>query len=302
MQRPDPVVIVLHLVLACSLAGCSSTPNVIDEGHGEFLLVPAGRFLMGDNFDEGHSDEIPVHAVDLDAFYIARYKTTNADFSRFIAAGGYDSTDYWRAGGFGEHGDAPDFWWDAEHGGGGIAGNERYPVVGVSWFEAAAYCSWLSAETGARYRLPTEAEFEKASRGLDQTRYPWGDEIDPSYTSFDSGQPRETLHLTAVGFFNGEVRGGFQTSDNASPFGAFDMAGNTSEWCADWYGRDYYSRSPTSNPQGPDSGVGRVLRSAGYMDSAYYQRSASRHKKGAHLKGHATSFRCVREAGEGSGR
>jgi formylglycine-generating enzyme required for sulfatase activity len=257
---------------------------------------------MGDNFDEGHSDEIPVHAVHLDGFSIARTKTTNADFSRFIAARGYHTADYWQAGGFGEHGEAPDFWSDPAHRGGAIAGNERYPVVGVSWFEAAAYCAWLSAETGATYRLPTEAEFEKASRGLDQRRYPWGDEIDPSFTSFDSGQPRDTLHLTPVGFFNGELRDGFQTRDNASPFGAYDMAGNTSEWCADWYSRDSYSSSPTSNPHGPDSGVSRVLRSAGYMDSAYYQRSASRHKKGPHLKSHATSFRCVRELDGGGGR
>ncbi|MCW8985369.1 MAG: formylglycine-generating enzyme family protein [Thermoanaerobaculales bacterium] len=293
---------VFLLAVVIGLAGCGSPDTVVDEGYGEFLLVPSGEFLMGDNFDEGHSDEIPVHAVDLDGFYIARHKTTNAAYKRFMDAGGYRTAGYWQAGGFGECGEAPDFWSDADRRGGGIAGNGQYPVVGVSWFEAAAYCSWLSAETGALYRLPTEAEFEKAARGLGQTRYPWGNEIDPSYASFDSGEPRDSLRLTPVGYFNGEVRGGLRTNDNASPFGAYDMAGNTSEWCSDWYGRDYYSRSPASNPKGPDSGVSRVLRSAGYIDSGYYQRSASRHKRGAHLKGHSTGFRCVREIGEGGGR
>ena len=302
MKSRTPLPVMFLMVLAIGLTGCGSPGTMVDEGYGEFVLVPPGEFLMGDNFDEGHSDEIPVHTVDLDGFYIARHKTTNAAFKRFMDAGGYQTTAYWQAGGFGEYGEAPDFWSDSDRWGGGIAGNNEYPVVGVSWFEAAAYCSWISAETGALYRLPTEAEFEKAARGLGQTRYPWGNEINPGYTSFDSGEPRDSLRLTPVGFFNGEVREGLQTNDNASPFGAYDLAGNTSEWCSDWYGTDYYSHSPTSNPKGPDSGASRVLRGAGYGDSGYYQRSASRHKKGAHYKSDRTSFRCVREIGEGGGR
>lgn len=302
-MKPTTLISVLFLLLlATGITGCGSQPGAVDEGFGEFVLVPSGDFLMGDNFDEGHSDEIPVHAVYLDGYYIARHKTTNAAFKRFLDSGGYQTADHWQAGGFGEYGEAPEFWSDADRWGGGITGNDEYPVVGVSWFEAAAFCSWLSRETGSLYRLPTEAEFEKAARGPSRSRFPWGDEIDPSYTSFDSGESRDALHLTPVGFFNGEVRGVLQTNDNASDLGACDMAGNTSEWCSDWYGMDYYSHSPTSNPQGPDSGSSRVLRSAGYGDSAYYQRSASRHKKGAHVKSDRTSFRCVREAEEGGGR
>ncbi|MCP4896694.1 MAG: formylglycine-generating enzyme family protein [bacterium] len=281
-------------------AGCTSPEAAINEGYGEYVLVPSGEFLMGDNFDEGHADEIPVQSVFVDGFYISRHKATNADYRRFIEAGGYTNEAYWQLGGFGESGDAPDYWEDTRYWGGGLEGNDAHPVVGVSWFEANAYCSWLSIETGAVFRLPTEAEFEKAARGTEQPRYPWGNSIDPSCASFDSGEPRETLRLTPVGFFNGEVRGDLQTKDSVSPYGAYDMAGNTSEWCSDWYGRDYYTNSPVANPKGPSSGVSRVLRGGGYIDSAYYQRSASRHRKGAHFKSNKASFRCVREVGEGS--
>jgi formylglycine-generating enzyme required for sulfatase activity len=272
---------------------------VVDDGYGEFLLVPTGEFLMGDNFDEGNSDEIPVHPVFLDAYYIGKHKVTNEAFGQFMEAGGYLMEAFWEAGGFGEHGEAPDHWLDAAHWGGAVPGNEHYPVVGVSWFEAAAYCSWLSAETGSTYRLPTEAEWEKAARGLGQPRYPWGDGIDPSLASYDSGEPRDQLRLTPVGFFDGQEREGLRTSDNSSPYGAYDMAGNTSEWCLDWYDRAYYSSSPRENPRGPDSGSSRVLRGGGYVDSAYYQRASGRHKMGAHFKSYKASFRCVREVASG---
>jgi formylglycine-generating enzyme required for sulfatase activity len=206
---------------------------------------------------------------------------------------------FWGAGGWGEHGEAPDHWFDPEQWGGSIQGHEDYPVVGVSWFEAVAYCSWLSARTGEGYRLPTEAEWEKAARATNQTRYPWGDEIDPTYASYDAGEPRGELRLTPVGFFKGELREGRTTRNNASPFGAYDMAGNTSEWCWDWYGMDYYGESPRENPQGPETGTSRVLRGGGYVDSGYYQRAAGRHKMGAHFKSYKAGFRCVREWGPG---
>ena len=289
---------VLPLV-STAAQGCQPLPGTVDEGYGEHLLVPAGEFLMGDNFDEGNADEIPVHSVHLDAYYVGKHKVSNGAFQEFLEDGGYQDPSHWTHGGFGEHGEAPDHWRDEEHWGGGIPGNENYPVVGVSWFEAAAYCSWVSARTGAPYRLPTEAEWEKAARGTAQTRYPWGNQIDSTYASYDWGQPRENLRLTPVGYFNGEVRDGLATSDNASPYGAYDMAGNTSEWCWDWYDRAYYEGSPRENPRGPEGGASRVLRGGGYVDSGYYQRSAGRSKMGAHFKSYKASFRCVRDAGPG---
>ena len=129
MKSRTPPPVLFLMVLAIGLTGCGSPGTTVDEGYGEFVLVPPGEFLMGDNFDEGHSDEIPVHTVDLDGFYIARHKTTNAAFKRFMDAGGYQTTAYWQAGGFGEHGEAPDFWSDSDRWGGGITGNDDYPVV-----------------------------------------------------------------------------------------------------------------------------------------------------------------------------
>lgn len=286
-------------LLTTVLAGCGAPQTTVDDGFGEYVLVPQGEFLMGDNFDEGNSDEIPVHPVFLDAFYIGRHKVTNADYRAFMEEGGYEDPSLWTAGGLGEHGQAPDHWLQEEHRGGGVPGNDDYPVVGVSWFEAAAYCAWVGARTGVPHRLPTEAEWEKAARGTTQTRYPWGNTIDSTYASYDAGQPRDALRLTPAGYFNGAVRDGLATHSNASPYGAYDMAGNTSEWCLDWYDRSYYEVSPRENPTGPVTGVRRVARGGGYVDSAYYQRSAGRHKMGAHFKSYKASFRCVRDVGPG---
>jgi iron(II)-dependent oxidoreductase len=121
-----------------------SLPQTLNEGFGDYVLIPSGSFLMGDNFDEGDADETPVHAVSLDDFYIARHKVTNADFARFIGAGGYTEPSYWTAGGFGEYGSAPRHWKSEKYHGGGTEGGDGFPVVGVSWFEASAYCSWIS--------------------------------------------------------------------------------------------------------------------------------------------------------------
>jgi formylglycine-generating enzyme required for sulfatase activity len=123
----------------------------VNEGHGNQLLVPAGRFTMGDNYDEGNPREKPVHTVYLDSFYIGEFEVTNQEYKKFIGARGYENREYWSSGGFGRFGE-PLHWHDAVYNGGGIPGNEHFPVVGVSWFEAAAYCSWLSAETGSVYR------------------------------------------------------------------------------------------------------------------------------------------------------
>ena len=283
------------ILVAGSVVCCTNSPELLNDGYGDMVLIPAGEFSMGDSFDEGNSDEIPVHTVNLDSYYIGKYKVTNAEYAKFIEQDGYSTSRYWSAGSLSEQRDKPDHWEEARYFGGGISGNENYPVVGVSWHEAMAYVSWLSEVTGERYRLPTEAEWEKAARGSTESRYPWGDNIDSTYTSFDWGQSRDVMTLSPAGYYDGQMRGSLQTSDNSSPYGVYDMAGVTSEWCLDWYARDYYSLSPSHNPQGPPTGSNRVLRGGGYIDSGYYQRSASRHRRGAHLKSFKVGFRVVRE-------
>ncbi len=275
--------------------------ETLNEGFGDFVLVPAGPFLMGDNHAEGDPDEVPVHEVRLDSFYMARDKVTNADYARFMSDGGYESSEYWEAGGFREYGQAPRHWTREEYHGGGTQGGNDFPVVGVSWFEASAYCSWVSRETGATYRLPTEAEWEKAARGTDQRRFPWGEEIDGSYANYEfSGDPYEP-GLTPVGFYDGEQHDGFQTSLNVSPYGVREMTGNVWEWCADWYDGDFYHVSPTSNPTGPESGSSRILRGGGWVDSHYYHRAANRNSSFPENRNPIQGFRCVREVGSGGG-
>src|SRR5947208_7326306 len=205
-----------------------ATP-VVNDGYGDFVYVPAGAFKMGDNFGDGESRERPVHTVDLDAFYIAKYEMTNGEWRKFRDDPGYDDPKFWPEGRVVPKDQIP-YWTDARNHGGGTpgAGVDEYPVLGVNWDSAVAYCNWLGAKTGKKYRLPTEAEWEKAARGTDQRRFPWGNSIDPSYANFVGTQQFDTSR--PVGFFK----------SGASPYGALDMAGNLMEWCQDWYARDYY--------------------------------------------------------------
>ena len=269
---------------------------VANDGYGDYLLVPAGSFLMGDHTGQGDPDEAPVHTVYLDEYYIGKDKITNQEYARFILDKGYEQAEYWTNGGFGQYGDRPRHWMRERFHGGGLPGNENFPVVGVSWFEAAAYCRWLSDKTGQTYRLPTEAEWEKAARGTDQRQFAWGDSIDGSYANYDnSGGPYEP-GLTPVGFYDGSVRDDFATHDNCSPYGARDMIGNVWEWCQDWYGgSEMYQNSPKKNPQGPKTGSSRVLRAGGWVDSAYYQRAANRNSSFPENRNPIQGFRCVRE-------
>jgi len=279
--------------------------KAVNDGYGDYVLVPAGSFEMGDSFNEGRSDERPVHVVHLDAYYIGKYEIINGEYKKFIGDGGYTNSSYWTAGGFGNYGRQSYYWNNPEFRGGGIPGNENFPVVGINWHEACAYCGWLSAKTGKTYRLPTEAEWEKAACGTDRRRYPWGDDLDESCANYwYSGDPYDN-GLTPVGYYNGTLQNEFMTRNNASPYGAYDMAGNVWEFCSDWKDWDYYSSSPANNPKGPSKGTHHVVRGGSWIDSAKYLRCANRFlhylpsgkdnfKEATFLVGFI-GFRCVRE-------
>jgi formylglycine-generating enzyme required for sulfatase activity len=180
------------------------------------VLAPAGPFLMGlldtDLLAEEH--EKPQRRVELPAFWIDVYPVTNARFARFLEAGGYDRPEWWHPAGWGWRAGrnvrAPALW--------GVPGwdGPDQPAAGVSWYEADAYARW------AGKRLPTDAEWEKAARGTDGRRYPWGDDWPgPATANFDSLVGR----TTPVGLFPA----------GASPYGCHDMAGNVNNWVQDWY-------------------------------------------------------------------
>ena len=184
------------------------------------VYVPAGEFLMGSVAGEGADNEHQQHPVYLDGYWIDRTEVTNGEYRRCQEAGACTQPGNWTYSAFNQ---------------------EDQPVVGVNWNQARLYCEWAGA------RLPTEAEWEKAARGTDGRRYPWGNE------------EVNCLRANYYGCANGPLPVGSKPT-GASPYGALDMAGNASEWVADWYDAGYYARSPERNPPGPDSGDRRVVR------------------------------------------
>jgi formylglycine-generating enzyme required for sulfatase activity len=185
--------------------------------------IPAGSFLMGSA--TGRDNERPVHRVTLDAFDLAVHQVTNADYRRFVEATGHEPPPHWREPGF----DDP-----------------LHPVVAVSWHDATAYCAWLSAATGDAYRLPTEAEWERAARGVvEGAPYPWGD------------APPESLPDYERRWRDGPERVGLYPP---SAYGLHNLGDNVHEWCSDWYDAGYYARSPERDPRGPETGSRRASR------------------------------------------
>jgi formylglycine-generating enzyme required for sulfatase activity len=223
-----------------------STKTIIGKDGSEMILIPAGEFLMGSPPEEGNSDEHPQHTVYLDAFYIDKYEVTNAQYKKFMDATGHAAPSWWNDNNFNK---------------------PEQPVVGVTWFDAEAYCKW------ANKRLPTEAEWEKAARGTVGRRYPWGNEVPnaggiwrANYYIGENGVDDGFQYAAPVGSFPAGV----------SPYGIHDMAGNVLEWVADWYDGGYYSVSPKNNPKGPNSGSVRVLRGGAWLGSVNLLRAASR--------------------------
>ena len=275
------------------LFSASQPPRVINDGYGEYVHVPAGSFRMGDNVGDGWARERPVHSVELDAFYIARVEMSNGEWRKFRDDAGYDDPRFWPEGRIVPRDQVP-YWNQPNNHGGGTPDSDSYPVLGVNWDSAVAYCNWLSARTGKVYRLPTEAEWEKAARGTDQRRYPWGNTLDRSFANYVGAQPYDTG--MPVGHFDGSKRGDLQTRSNASPYGALDMAGNVMEWTSDWYSRDYYAESPRKNPRGPAHGAYRVVRGGSFFVEPFDLRSAARSAAWPSFQGHRMiGFRAVRE-------
>ncbi len=227
------------------------------------LKIPAGEFLMGT--ENGDPDEKPIHTVNLDTFWIGKYEVTAQQFAMFLNALGHDRTKQLiyldtrnpvaliqRIGG--EYTPLPGF--------------EEFPAAGVTWYGAKVFCDWLRKEGGLPFDLPTEAQWEKAARGdlNDQRIFPWGIRLNPRLAHYKSDQP------AVVGSYPKGV----------SPYGAYDMAGNATEWVRDWYRPDYYRRSPRRNPSGASTGTLKILRGGDWsvrMFTIPQLRSADRNPK-----------------------
>ncbi len=249
----------------------------------DMVYVPAGEFLMGSGEEDkaADDDEKPQHTLYLPAYFMDRTPVTNAQFRRFMAAGGYANEAYWpeaiaagrwKEGKYiysGEQYTEPRYWNDAKWNG------DEQPVVGVSWYEALAYARW------AGKRLPTEAEWEKAARGTDGRLYPWGSEWDETRANTKEAGLKQT---TPVGQYSPQ---------GDSPYGAADTVGNVWEWCS--------TRSGYAYPYTPDDGredlsggddVGRVLRGGSWYDDKKWARCGARYWDTPRLRCLSRGFRC----------
>ena len=217
-------------------------PNPLVHGkicEPQLVTIPAGWFLMGS--ENGQDNERPIHRVRIDAFRLAAHQVTNTEYVLFLHHVGKLPPPFWRD---------PNF------------NHPQQPVVGVSWHEAVAYCAWLTASTSRPYRLPTEAEWERAARGgVEGALFPWGD------------APPESLPNYASRWQTGPEPVG-QSSPNA--FGLFDICANVHEWCGDWYDPNYYAVSPDRNPRGPQDGKRRASRGGSWRHHIRVTRCAAR--------------------------
>jgi sulfatase modifying factor 1 len=220
------------------------------------VKIPAGEFLMGSLEGEGEASEHPQRRILLSTYLIDKTEVTWGQYNRFLRASGTAPPE-------------PPLWDPADD----------YPVTGVTWDEAAAFCEWVGG------RLPTEAEWEKAARGTDGRRYSWGDEWDSDRCNTRDGGPHRPR---GVGTFPGCV----------SPYGVLDMGGSVWEFCQDWYEERYYGTGPTKNPRGPVSGRLRVLRGGSWLEPSTSTRPASRQGRDPSWRNQRHGFRCAQDPRE----
>jgi formylglycine-generating enzyme required for sulfatase activity len=234
-------------------------------GEPGMVFIPGGGFQRGrshDLPDDGLKwyptlmrDDRPVRTVFVDPFYLDEHEVTNAQYFEFVKAAKYRPPYNWPGGRLPE-------------------GQEQLPVVDVSWEDAAAYAGW------AGKRLPTEAEWERACRGLvEGAKYPWGG-AEP-----DRKQARYDV-TNGPGPVCGFPR---------NYFGLCDMAGNVWEWVSDWYDRTYYERATERNPPGPETGLYRVLRGGSWADTAKYLTCANRSWARPGERSPNIGFRCAKK-------
>lgn len=285
--------------LALAASGCGPDSSLGDAWTRPaddmvMVYVPGGEFEMGSDNDDldymmqlckeyygdcfrgWFKNEQPVHTVALDGFWIDRTEVTNAQYRQCVEAERCDPP---------AESSSPtgDLYY-------GNSTYDDYPVVYVSWHQAADYCEWADA------RLPTEAEWEYAARGPEGRVFPWGDTFDATRVNYCDAN-------CEFDWADGSVDDGYGYTapvgsypDGVSWCGALDLAGNVWEWVADWYDAAYYGRSPSQNPPGPSSGQERVRRGASWHYPPHSMRSAVRFGIAPDIPDNFQGFRCARDS------
>ncbi len=272
-RRSGCLVVVLIVALASVVAPAGAQVDqlrklkkergTVKPEEAPMATIPAGEFWMGVDGTIGLDDERPRHKVWLDAYFMDLYEVTTSRYAAFLAASGRAVPWLWDSVNLQLHGDRP--------------------VIGVDWEDAEAYCRW------AGKRLPTEAEWEKAARGTDERRYPWGNATPTADFANHALGARFSYNqvLTPVGRYE----------KGRSPFGLYDLAGNVWEWVQDWYAAAYYEQSPERNPTGPDEGQFKVLRGGSWSDLPKYLLTYGRFKLPPTTRNSYTGFRCAKSEG-----
>ena len=277
-------IVFLSAVLSVGAGEPVAKPNgaqpesIVGKDGAPMLLIPEGEFTMGTDdvgagWHQGNSNEHPEHTVKLKSYYIDQFEITIARYAKFLEAT--------------KHSTPPS--WDDEAV--TLAGDR--PVVGVDWEDANAYCKW------AGERLPSEAEWEKAARGTDKRRFPWGD-MQPfvDIANYNRGlwvSYPITLAPVTSGAEGMSIRHGLKDGGK-SPYGLYHMAGNAAEWVGDWYDREYYAKAPKENPTGPSAGEKKVLRGGSWGDPPRNIRVTARFSADPEFRDTSIGFRCAMDA------
>lgn len=238
--------------------------TVVGNEGREMVEIPEGPFTMG--YNQGDPDETPAHPVYVKTYFIDLKEVTQSEYDRFVKMTKREKPQ------------VPVFEEDIAK----LRGPD-FPVVGIGWNDAFAYCRW------AGKRLPTEAEWEKAARGEGQRLYPWGKEFTYAYSNIgghDDGFP----YLSPVGSYE----------MGRSPYGVYDMMGNVAEWVADTYDAHYYENSPFRDPPGPDTTEFKVIRGSTWRDSKLNARLTKRFSAKMWRTDATIGFRCTQDVETGT--
>lgn len=246
------------------------TPNIttfptqfVDSKGIPMVLISARSYSIGSN---KNNDEQPIHIVFLNNYYIDQYEVTNVLYATCVKSGTCIPPK------FSNSKTRTLYYENSQY--------DQYPVVYTTWEMAKNYCeNWRGG------RLPTEAEWEVANRGVNNYNFPWGNEINCDFANYSGNGTTCVGDTTPVGKYE----------NGKGIFSIYDMAGNVSEWVMDWYEQNYYSNliPESSNPQGPSAGSYRVIRGGSWQDSAYAVRSANRNWQEPSDANYTTGFRCV---------